>query len=204
MILAPGSRLVLATHNPGKARELATLLAPYRLATVAAGELGLPEPEETGATFLANAGLKASAAARESGLPALADDSGLEVDALEGAPGVRSARWAGPGRDFGVAIERVRDAIAQSGARPPWRARFVCVLALALPDGDTRSWSGTVAGECIWPARGTRGFGYDPIFLPDGSRETFGEMDPAAKDAVSHRGQAFAALARALPLAKES
>jgi XTP/dITP diphosphohydrolase len=187
-------RLVIASHNPGKIAEIAALLAPYHVATVGAGELALPEPDETGDSFEANAALKAHAAAQASGLVALADDSGLVVPALGGAPGVYSARWAGPGRDFAPAMARVRREL--DGGDP--RAYFVAVLALAWPDGGERLFRGEVHGRVDFPPRGERGFGYDPIFIPDGHRETFGEMDPALKDRISHRARAFERLAAAM------
>jgi XTP/dITP diphosphohydrolase len=186
-----GDRLVIASHNPGKVREIAELLAPYSVAVDSAGGLGLAEPEETGDSFRANAELKALAAARASGLPALADDSGLAVDALGGKPGIHSARWAGPDRDFAAAMAKVEDALDKEKDRS---ARFVCVLTLAWPDGHCESFEGTVAGSLVWPPRGDRGFGYDPIFVPDGYDVTFGEMDPDAKHAISHRADAFAKL----------
>jgi XTP/dITP diphosphohydrolase len=188
-------RLVIATHNKGKLREMAELLAPYGFDCVAAGELGLPEPEETADSFVGNAELKARAAAKGSGLPALADDSGLAVAALGGQPGIHSARWAetgGPngetGRDFRFAMERVN---RELGASTDRRAHFVSVLCLARPDGETRCFEGRVDGGLVWPPRGARGFGYDPMFLPDGYGETFGEMDPLKKRAISHRADAF-------------
>lgn len=181
-------KLVIASHNPGKVREIAELLGPFGVEAVPAGALGLPEPEETGTTFEANAGLKALAAARASGLPALADDSGLCVAALGGAPGVHSARWAGPGKDFALAMRKVEDRLAGAADR---RAVFVAALALAWPDGHVETFRGEVHGALVWPPRGARGFGYDPMFVPDGGALTFGEMDPAAKHAVSHRADAF-------------
>jgi len=199
-----GGRLVIASHNAGKVREIGELLAPYGVAVVAAAELGLPEPEETGATFVENAALKARAAAAGAGLPALADDSGLSVRALGGRPGIHSARWAGTPRDFGAAMERVERALAASaapgtapGTAPDRHAAFVCVLCLAWPDGTAGCFEGRVEGELVWPPRGTRGFGYDPIFRPAGERLTFGEMEPARKHAMSHRARAFAQLVRA-------
>lgn len=185
--LLRGDRLVLATHNPGKVNEIAALLAPYGLATVGAGGLGLPEPDETGDTFEANAELKAQAAAEGSGLAALADDSGLVVPALGGAPGIYSARWAGPTKDFRVAITRVERELGQQDRH----AHFVAVLALAWPDGGTATFRGEVHGHLTFPPRGTRGFGYDPIFVPEGYEETFGEMDPELKHRISHRARAF-------------
>ncbi len=187
-----GKRLVIASHNAGKVREVAELLQPYGIEGVPASELGLEEPEETGATFLANAELKAHAAVR-SGLPALADDSGLAVAALDGAPGIYSARWAGPDRDFSRAMAKVHDRL---GDRPR-EAAFVAALALAWPDGHAESFEGRVEGRLVWPPRGERGFGYDPVFVPDGHDETFGEMDPDAKSRISHRARAFAKLAAA-------
>jgi XTP/dITP diphosphohydrolase len=188
-------RLVIASHNPGKVREIAELLDPHGVAVVSAGTLGLPEPEETEASFAGNAELKARAAASTSGLPALADDSGLCVAGLDGAPGVLSARWAGPAKDFAAAMERVRRAL---GNNPDRRAYFACALALAWPDGDLVAVEGRVHGSLTFPPRGHRGFGYDPIFVPEGHRLTFGEMDPAAKHAISHRAQAFAKLVAGL------
>jgi XTP/dITP diphosphohydrolase len=192
-----GRRLAIASHNPGKVREIGELLAPYGVETVAAGALGLAEPAETEASFAGNARLKADAAARAAGLPALADDSGLEVAALGGQPGIHSARWAeiAPGRrDFGAAMRRIAEALDYLGARDR-RARFVCALALAVPDADgslaTQIFEGTVEGTIVWPPRGDRGFGYDPVFQPCGLDITFGEMDPARKHAMSHRAAAF-------------
>jgi XTP/dITP diphosphohydrolase len=197
--LQRGVRLVAATHNAGKVRELRDLLAPHGLDVVSAGELGLPEPEETGTTFRANAELKAVAAARASGLPALADDSGLEVDVLEGAPGIHAARWAGPDKNFGRAMQRVADALGERGgwaheAGP--RANFTAALSLAWPDGTVETFEGKVFGHLVWPPRGTRGFGYDPMFVADGETLTFGEMEPTAKHAISHRARAFALFSR--------
>lgn len=188
-----GDRLLVATHNRGKLKEIVELLAPYGIAVTGAGEHGLDEPEETGETFLANAELKALAAARTAGLPALADDSGLAVEALDGAPGIYSARWAGPAKDFAAAMAEVERRLAESG-RPSRRAEFVCALALAWPDGHVESVEGRIAGRLVFPPRGGRGFGYDPIFVPDGWAETFGELDPAVKHAISHRARAFARL----------
>ena len=187
-----GRRLVIASHNAGKVREIVELLQPCGIDGVAASALGLPEPEETGATFLANAELKARAAVR-SGLPALADDSGLAVAALGGAPGIHSARWAGPERDFARAMAAVQERL---GDRPR-AAVFVAVLALAWPDGHVEAFEGRVEGRLVWPPRGERGFGYDPIFAPDGHDETFGEMDPEVKSRIGHRARAFAKLAAA-------
>lgn len=189
----PGGRLVVATHNPGKLRELKALFHPYTDDLVSAGDLGLPEPEETGLTFAANAELKARAAALASGVCALADDSGLCVEALDGAPGIYSARWAGEGKDFGVAMERIRRELAQKGLDTS-PAHFVCALCLAFPDGHCETFEGRFDGHVVFPPRGTRGFGYDPILLPLGGAQTFGEMDPAEKHRISHRAKAFAQL----------
>ena len=183
-----GGRLVIATHNPGKLVEISELLSPFGVAVVGAAALGLPEPEETGATFEANAELKARAAAEASKLPALADDSGLVVPALGGAPGIYSARWAGIGRDFRHAMARVERELAGTRDR---RAHFVAALALAWPDGHVDTFRGEVHGVLTWPPRGERGFGYDPMFVPDGETSTFGEMEPARKHAMSHRAAAF-------------
>jgi XTP/dITP diphosphohydrolase len=183
-------RLVIASHNPGKVAEISALLAPFGVETIAAGALGIAEPEETGDTFEANAALKARAATEASGEPALADDSGLVVPGLGGAPGIYSARWAGPTKDFRVAMERVHRKL---GGRDR-DASFVAVLALAWPDRDTQLFRGEVHGILIWPPRGERGFGYDPMFIPSGETETFGEMDPARKHQISHRARAFAKL----------
>lgn len=185
------TRLVVASHNPGKVREISDLIAPWNLHAVSAGELNLPEPEETETTFVGNALLKARAAAKGSGLPALADDSGLCVEALGGDPGVYSARWAGPDKDFSRAMEEVHRRLqALPGASTA--AWFVCVLALAWPDGEEIAFEGRVDGNIVWPARGNKGFGYDPIFVPTGHQLTFGEMDPSAKHEMSHRARAFA------------
>lgn len=189
-----GGRLAIATHNPGKLVEIAELLRPYGVETVGAAALDLAEPEETGTTFEANAELKALAAARASGLPALADDSGLAVAALGGAPGIYSARWAGPKKDFAAAMARVERELA---GKPDRRAAFVAALALAWPDGAVEIFRGEVHGTLVFPPRGTHGFGYDPIFVPEGGRQTFGEMAPAAKHAISHRARAFAKLVAA-------
>lgn len=190
-----GTTLVIASHNPGKVREIADLLAPLDCEFVPAATLGLPEPEETARTFAGNAEIKALAAARGSGHPALADDSGLAVAALDGAPGVFSARWAGPGKDFGHAMRRINDAVAdcdrKAGAPVSRDARFVCALSLAWPDGHVETVEGTVSGHLAWPPRGTAGFGYDPMFVPDGHDLTFGELAPERKHAISHRAAAF-------------
>jgi XTP/dITP diphosphohydrolase len=197
--LKAGDTLVFATHNAGKLREIDALVAPFHLKVASAAALGLAEPEETGTTFEENAILKAVAAATASGHPALADDSGLAVDALGGEPGIYSARWAGPGKDFTAAMQRVEDALQAAGATTPERrtARFVAVLCLALPDGRSETFRGEVAGQLVWPPRGENGFGYDPMFVPEGQAQTFGEMDDAEKQKLSHRARAFAAFARA-------
>jgi XTP/dITP diphosphohydrolase len=185
-----GDQLVIASHNPGKVEEIAALLAPFAGETIAAGSLGIPEPEETGDSFEANAALKARAAAAASELPSLADDSGLVVPALSGAPGIYSARWAGPAKDFWVAMERVHRELGDKDRN----ASFVAVLALAWPDGPTELFRGEVEGSLTWPPRGDRGFGYDPIFIPQGATLTFGEIDPVEKHRISHRARAFAKL----------
>ncbi|MGH6953382.1 MAG: RdgB/HAM1 family non-canonical purine NTP pyrophosphatase [Alphaproteobacteria bacterium] len=187
-----GGTLVIASHNAGKVREIRELLAPFGLETPSAADLGLAEPEETGATFRENAAIKSRATARAAACPALADDSGLVVSALGGQPGVESARWAGAERDFGRAMARLNHAL---GREPDRRASFVCALALAWPDGRIACFEGRVDGSLVWPPRGNRGFGYDPMFLPDGFALTFGEMDPAAKHGISHRARAFRLLA---------
>jgi XTP/dITP diphosphohydrolase len=194
--LEPGTRLVVATHNPGKARELAEILE-NRFPLVTAGELGLPEPDETESTFVGNALLKARAAAEASGLIALADDSGLSVAALDGQPGIYSARWAGPGRDFAVAMQKVEQRLEESGSddRAAW---FTSALAVAWPDGPAVVVEGRVDGTLSFPPRGTKGFGYDPIFVPEGHDQTFGEMEALTKDGMSHRARAFAKLKAAL------
>jgi XTP/dITP diphosphohydrolase len=194
--LQPG-RLIAASHNPGKVKELSDLLADAGFTAVSAGEFGLPEPEETADTFRGNAELKALAAAKAAGQPALADDSGLSCDGLSGAPGIYSARWAGPEKDFRAAMQKVEDGLkaeTSPDGEVDRRASFVCVLSLAWPDGHLESFEGVVRGQIVWPPRGERGFGYDPIFVPEGETETFGEMDPAKKHAMSHRAVAFARL----------
>ena len=190
-----GARLVIASHNPGKVGEIADLLAPRGIETRAAGALGLAEPEETGTTFRENAAIKALACAEAAGEAALADDSGLAVAALGGAPGIHSARWGGAGRDFALAMRRVEEALAPDADRS---AAFVCALALAWPDRHVEIFEGRVDGHLVWPPRGGRGFGYDPIFVPRGATLTFGEMAPADKHAISHRADAFARLAPCL------
>ena len=191
--LLKAPRLIVASHNPGKVGEIADLLRPFHMDVLAAADLGLPEPEETGVTFLENAGLKARAAAQAAAMPALADDSGLVVPALDGAPGLHSARWAGSPRDFTVAMARVWDELeARQVSVEDRRAYFLCALVLAWPDGHEDGFEGRIDGRLIWPARGTHGFGYDPMFMPDGYDCTFGEMDPGEKHAISHRARAFA------------
>ncbi|MES1198961.1 MAG: RdgB/HAM1 family non-canonical purine NTP pyrophosphatase [Pseudomonadota bacterium] len=190
MKIALGPRLVVASHNQGKVREIGALLAPVGVEAVSAGDLGLPEPEETETTFVGNAALKARAAADASGLPALSDDSGLEVFALGGAPGVYSARWAGPAKDFGFAMERVWRELAEKKATD-LSARFVCVLALAQPKGQVRTFEGEARGHIVWPPRGEHGFGYDPMFVPDGHERTFAEMTHEEKLPLTHRARAF-------------
>lgn len=195
-----GARLVVASHNAGKVREFGDLLARHRVDVTAAAELGLPEPEENGVTFRANAEIKAHAAADTCGLPALADDSGLVVNALDGAPGIRSARWAGPGQDFALAMRSVEDGLRKAGAKTAGqdrRAHFAAALALAWPDGHVEIFEGAVHGTLVWPPRGDRGFGYDPMFVPDGYTVTFGEMAPAEKHRISHRADAFRKLVAA-------
>lgn len=194
--LEVGSKLVAATHNPGKVPEIAALL-DGRFEIVTAGQLGLPEPDETESTFVGNALLKARHAADLSGLPALADDSGLSVKALDGAPGIFSARWAGPTKDFALAMRNVEERLEETASddRSAW---FTSALAVAWPNGPAVVVEGRVDGTLVFPGRGTRGFGYDPIFMPDGETLTFGEMEPTAKDAMSHRARAFAKLKAAL------
>ncbi|AGH48227.1 dITP/XTP pyrophosphatase [Sphingomonas sp. MM-1] len=195
--LAPG-RLVIASHNEGKVREIRELLAPFGIEPVSAGSLGLPEPDETGTTFVANAELKARAAADLSGLPALADDSGLCVEALGGEPGIFSARWAGETKDFGLAMQLVEDNLGKLGPDVGRDAHFVCALSICWPDGHIESFEGRVDGTLVWPPRGDKGFGYDPMFQPWHHDVTFGEMDPAAKHAMSHRADAFRKLVAAV------
>jgi XTP/dITP diphosphohydrolase len=187
--LARGQKLVLASHNQGKLREIEALLKPLGIEIVSAGDLGLPEPEENAPDFAGNARIKAVASATASGLPALSDDSGFCVAALDGEPGVLSARWAGPEKDFAAAMATVNQRI---GDNPDRRAWFIAALCLAWPDGHTETFLGRIDGTVVWPPRGEKGFGYDPMFIPAGSQQTFGEMDPQAKHAVSHRARAFA------------
>jgi XTP/dITP diphosphohydrolase len=199
-------RLVIATHNPGKLKEMRELLMPHGITAVSAGELALPEPEETGTSFAANARIKAVAAATAAGLPAFADDSGLTVDALGGEPGIYSARWAGPKKDFQHAMQTVEDRLRERGADAPGerRAHFVSALCVAWPDGHVEEFEASVDGTLVWPPRGDKGFGYDPMFLPDGHARTFGEMAPEEKhglppqgQGLSHRARAFRKLAEA-------
>lgn len=190
------SKLVLASHNIGKLEEIRALLAPFEITAISAAALGLPEPDETETTFIGNARIKAHAAARASGLPALADDSGITVDALDGAPGVYTANWAETpnGRDFGLAMDRVHAQLQAANARFPRLAQFRSTLVLAWPDGHDEVFEGVMEGEVVWPKRGENGHGYDPIFQPAGQSLTFAEMDAAAKNEISHRGKAFAKL----------
>ena len=183
--------LVIATHNPGKLREMAALVEPHGFDVVSAGSLDLPEPVEDGTTFIENARIKALAAARASGKPALADDSGLAVDALHGAPGIFSARWAGAGKDFAAATDRLRRELEWRGAGEDAAAHFVCALTLAWPDGHCEDFEGIARGSLTFPARGERGFGYDPVFVPQGGARTYAEIDPAEKHETSHRADAF-------------
>ena len=189
-----GGKLVIASHNPGKVREIGDLLAPYGAEVVSAAELGLAEPVEDGETFIANAEIKARAAAEASGLPALADDSGLAVHALGNEPGIYSARWAGPDKDFTIAMKKVEQALENKEDRS---AHFACALSLCWPDGHMENFEGQVQGRMVWPPRGDKGFGYDPTFIADGMDITFGEMDPDAKHAISHRANAFRKLVAA-------
>jgi XTP/dITP diphosphohydrolase len=196
-------RLVIATHNPGKLREMRELLAPYRIEVVSAGELRLPEPDEHGASFADNARIKAQAAASVSGLPAFADDSGLVVDALDGAPGIHSARWAGPDKDFPAGMQKIEDLLLSLNATNR-AAHFISALCVAWPDGHVEEFEGRVDGTLVWPPRGTQGFGYDPMFLPHGFDRTFGEMPAEEKHGLpprgrglSHRARAFVKLAEA-------
>ena len=183
-----GGKLIVASHNAGKAREIRELLAPFKIDVISAADLSLPEPDETGSTYIENAELKARAAATTAGLPALADDSGMSVNALNGAPGIYSARWAGPNKDFAFAMKRVE---TELGNNPDRGARFVCALSLAWPDGYCESFEGEVRGKLVFPERGDKGFGYDPIFIADGYDITFAEMEPAKKHDMSHRAHAF-------------
>lgn len=195
--LSRGEKIVIATHNAGKLREVAALLAPHGIEVIGAGALGLPEPEETETSFLGNARIKAHAAARAAGMPALSDDSGFSVAALDGAPGVYTADWAmrpEGGRDYALAMGKVHDLAKHAADRAAW---FTCALVLAWPDGHEEGFEGKAEGAWAWPPRGAHGFGYDPMFVPQGRLETFGEMDPAEKHRISHRAAAFALLAAA-------
>jgi XTP/dITP diphosphohydrolase len=195
--LSRGEKIVIATHNAGKLREVAALLAPHGIEVIGAGALGLPEPEETETSFLGNARIKAHAAARAAGMPALSDDSGFSVAALDGAPGVYTADWAmrpEGGRDYALAMGKVHDLAKHAADRAAW---FTCALVLAWPDGHEEGFEGKAEGAWVWPPRGAHGFGYDPMFVPQGRLETFGEMDPAEKHRISHRAAAFALLAAA-------
>jgi XTP/dITP diphosphohydrolase len=194
MKLTRGQRLVVATHNPGKVAEINDLLRPFGLDAVAAGTLGLAEPVETETTFIGNARLKANFAMTATGMPALADDSGIEIDCLDGAPGVYSADWAGPSKNFALAMQKVADEITRRNGwtEPRPRANFACTLCLAVPGQEPRFFEGRVFGHLVWPPRGTKGFGYDPMFQPDGGALTFGEMESQFKHATSHRAIAFA------------
>ncbi|QFU10164.1 Non-canonical purine NTP pyrophosphatase [Rhodobacteraceae bacterium THAF1] len=189
-----GDRLIVATHNRGKLEEIADLLSPYGLSLSSNADHGLPEPVEDGVKFVENARIKARAAVAATGLPALADDSGIEIDALGNRPGVWTADWAETpkGRDFGLAMTRAHDELVAAGAAQPWRARFCCTLVLAWPDGHDEVYPGTMEGQIVWPMRGAQGHGYDPIFQPDGYTVTFGEMDRWEKNRISHRADAFA------------
>lgn len=188
--LRRGTTLVIASHNDGKVGELAEVFAPYGIRCVSAASLGLPEPEEAGDSFTENAKIKAIAAAKGSGMLSLSDDSGLEVEALGGAPGIHSARWGGPNKAFDLAMARVHHELKKLGTSDR-RANFTCALALAIPDGEVAAFTGQVYGTIVWPPRGTRGFGYDPIFVPEGYSETFGEIEPKLKNQLSHRMRAF-------------
>ncbi len=195
-----GDRLLVATHNRGKLEEIADLLRDYGIAVVGAAEMNLPEPNETGTSFVENARIKAHAAAQATGLPALSDDSGIEIDALQGAPGVYTADWAETpnGRDFGLAMTRAQDALIASGALPPWTARFCATFVLAWPDGHDEVFPGKVEGRFVWPMRGDQGHGYDPVFQPEGHDVTFGEMERWQKNRMSHRADAFRKLKAAI------
>ena len=188
-----GKQLLVATHNKGKLEEIADLLKDYGVSVVGAAEMNLPEPVEDGTTFVENARIKAHAAAKATGLPALSDDSGLEIDALNGAPGVYTADWAETetGRDFVMAMEKAHNAILDSGVEPPWTGRFCCILVLAWPDGHDEVFPGTMEGRIVWPMRGDQGHGYDPVFQPAGYDVTFGELDRWEKNKISHRADAF-------------
>ncbi|UWQ49637.1 RdgB/HAM1 family non-canonical purine NTP pyrophosphatase [Leisingera caerulea] len=189
-----GGKLLVATHNKGKLNEISEILAPYGVTVIGAGEMDLPEPEETEDTFVGNARIKAHAAAKATGLPALSDDSGITIDALNGAPGVYTADWAETpnGRDFKMAMTRANDELTAAGANAPRTAQFRCTLVVAWPDGHDEVFEGVMPGQLVWPIRGEHGFGYDPMFQPDGYEITCAEMDPAEKNKISHRGKALA------------
>ncbi|WP_411351808.1 RdgB/HAM1 family non-canonical purine NTP pyrophosphatase [Leisingera aquaemixtae] len=189
-----GGKLLVATHNKGKLNEIAEILAPYGVTVIGAGEMDLPEPEETEDTFVGNARIKAHAAAKATGLPALSDDSGITIDALNGAPGVYTADWAETpnGRDFTMAMTRANDELTAAGASAPRTAQFRCTLVVAWPDGHDEVFEGVMPGQLVWPVRGGHGFGYDPMFQPDGHEITCAEMHPAEKNKISHRGKALA------------
>ncbi len=193
-----GDRLLVATHNAGKLEEIGALLTPYGVSVVGAAEMNLPEPEETGTTFVENARIKAHAAARATGLPALSDDSGIEIDALDKQPGVYTADWAETetGRDFVMAMTKAHERLLASGASEPWNARFCCTLVLAWPDGHDEVFPGVMEGRFVWPMRGAQGHGYDPVFQPEGYDVTFGEMDRWEKNRISHRADAFEKLVK--------
>ncbi len=190
--------LVIATHNKGKLREIEAMLAPLHIQVSASSDHNLEEPEENGETFEANAAIKSEYTTKATGKPALSDDSGLEVEALQGAPGIFSARWGGPQKDFYLAMDKVKAALDEVEALPPYKANFTCVLALSLPEQPTLFFRGEVHGQLEFPPRGTQGFGYDPIFVPEGHTETFGEIDPAIKHQMSHRANAFSLFCEAL------
>lgn len=192
-----GNRLIVASHNQGKVREIGELLTDFGVEPVSAGELGLPEPIEDGDTFIANAKIKALAAATRTGDIALSDDSGFAVDALNGDPGIYSARWAGPSKDFSVAMKAVQEKLEALGPDVSLKSSFICALCLAWPDGHTESFEGRVEGNFTWPPRGSKGFGYDPVFTPMGGQDTFAEMEPAEKHGISHRADAFQQLINA-------
>ncbi|MBY6056415.1 RdgB/HAM1 family non-canonical purine NTP pyrophosphatase [Leisingera daeponensis] len=193
-----GGKLLVATHNKGKLSEIREILAPFGVDVVGAGEMDLPEPEETEDTFVGNARIKAHAAAKATGLPALSDDSGITIDALNGAPGVHTADWAETpaGRDFKMAMTRANDELNAAGAKAPRTAQFRCTLVIAWPDGHDEVFEGVMPGQLVWPIRGEHGFGYDPMFQPDGYSITCAEMDPAEKNKISHRGKAVAKFVR--------
>jgi len=205
VIQLPLNRLLIASHNAGKVREIGELLAPLAIEVISAAALNLPEPEENGGSFIANAQIKSRAAAIESGLPALADDSGLVIPALDGAPGIYSARWAGPNKDFGMAMERIESELHACGVTPTGTAAyFVCVLSLSAPDGSDVYFEGRVNGHLCFPASGEKGFGYDPIFIPEGETRSFAEMEAMEKHRISHRADAFRQMLSWLQQRKEA